>query len=136
MTDNVKDLANALKAQMAGLSPAPNFIWPNTGAEPPTDGTEYVEVGIFLNPPSQTTIDGKNQRTGVIQADIITPTGRGDSDGYDTADLISALFPANTRLLIASGRYLRTTRDPEVRGGIETARGWSTLVSVYFTTLS
>jgi len=121
----------ALGARLATISPAIATSWPGINFAPPADGSGFLEVTLFRNQPRRITIGGDHIMPGIYQVTVVWPKGRGP-EADEKAQAVADLFPADDKMTMTSGGYVRVTQAPQIAQGLGTERGWEVPVSVFF----
>jgi len=101
---NSKDIANALKARLAGMAGAPSIAWPGVDFDPGT--VPRFEVAFPSRETDDPTIKGGtiHREQGTMRVIVCTELGRGEDAGLDYLDAIRARFPKGLRIAITGGR--------------------------------
>lgn len=131
MTAKQAEFGEVLGAQLATLSPAVSTSYPGIDFDPPAGGAGFLEVTHFRNRPQRRTIGGDHIQPGIYQVAVVWPKGRGP-EAEQQAEAVADLFPADLKLNMDSGGYVRITQTPQVAQGLPTARGWEVPVSIFY----
>lgn len=104
-------------------SPAVPVAWENASYTP-TNGTRYIRVRLMPSATENPTMASDHRRLiGIMQIDVVFPTGKGISAGETLAEAISSLFPRGLSL-IQAGKKIHIDRSPSF-GPVQIDGGWA-----------
>ena len=116
----IADITDALLAHLKGAHITAPIAWPGANFTP-ADGN-YVQVSIFYSPATAATLTSHDERTGLMQATVFWPAGKGIIAPLDLVDTIIDRFPRNTTIR-GNSREVRVTQPPYAAAALQEA-GW------------